>query len=43
MSALQIAGFCVVSMVVMGLVLAIFTIVENIQLSRGVFRDGDGQ
>jgi hypothetical protein len=41
MSVLQIAGFCLVSVVVMSAVLAIFTVTENIKLSRNAFRDGD--
>ena len=43
MSVLQIAGFYLVSVVVMSAVLAIFTVTENIKLSRNAFRDGDGQ
>lgn len=40
-SALQIAGFCVLCVIVMGIVLAIFTVTENIKLSRKAFWDGD--
>jgi purine-cytosine permease-like protein len=41
MSVFQIAGFCVVSVIVVGLALAILTITENIKLSRRIFKDGD--
>lgn len=42
MSALQIAGFCLVCVIVMGIVLAIFTVTENIKLSKA-FWDGDDE
>jgi hypothetical protein len=41
MSVLQIAGFFVACAIVMGIVLAIFTVTENVKLSRKAFWDGD--
>ena len=41
MSVLQIAGFFVACTIVMGIVLAIFTVTENVKLSRKAFWDGD--
>lgn len=42
MSVLQIAGFFVACAIVMGIVLAIFTVTENIKLSKA-FWDGDDE